>query len=131
MNSIVYLAAVTSCQKTSTAATITGSVILLAVIGGIVAAVIANANARSKLAAANTELAYLRPENARLHQWVASMTGSPVHDAYSSGYTTGPPRPSQWHPDPSGRHQHRLWDGAQWRDQVSDDGVISIDPVDR
>ena len=130
MNAIVYLVATTSCQKTSTAATITGSVILLAIVGGIVAAVIVNANARRKLTAANAEIAYLRPENARLQQWVASMTGSPVHDAYSSGYMAGPPRPLQWHPDPSGRHQHRLWDGTQWSDQVSDDGVISTAPVD-
>jgi len=131
MNAIVYLVATTSCQKTSTAATITGSVILLAIIGGIVVAVIANASARRKLTAANAELAYLRPENARLQQWVGSMSGSPVHDAYSSGYMTGSARPSQWHPDPSGRHQHRLWDGTQWSDQVADDGVISTDAVDR
>ena len=130
MNSIAYLVATTSCQKTSTSATITGSVILLAIVGGIVVLVIANANARSKLGTANAELAYLRPENARLQQWVASVTGAPVHDAYSSGYMTGSVRPAQWHPDPSGRHQHRLWDGTQWSDQVSDDGVISTDPVD-
>jgi uncharacterized protein YxjI len=37
--------------------------------------------------------------------------------------------PAQWHPDPTGRHQHRYWDGAQWTDHVSDNGATSIDPV--
>lgn len=34
-----------------------------------------------------------------------------------------------WHPDPSGRHQLRYWDGATWTDQVSDNGQQSTDPV--
>ena len=34
-----------------------------------------------------------------------------------------------WHPDPTGRHQLRYWDGAQWSHHVSDNGVSSIDPV--
>jgi hypothetical protein len=28
-----------------------------------------------------------------------------------------------WHPDPSGRHQYRWWDGEHWTTTVSDDGV--------
>ena len=38
--------------------------------------------------------------------------------------------PPGWHPDPSGRHQHRFWDGSGWTDQVSDEGVTSTDPID-
>ncbi len=34
-----------------------------------------------------------------------------------------------WQPDPTGRHHYRWWDGAQWTDQVSVDGVVSTDPV--
>lgn len=34
-----------------------------------------------------------------------------------------------WHPDPSGRHQHRFWDGATWTEQVADDGVTARDPL--
>ncbi|MXZ76797.1 MAG: RDD family protein [Acidimicrobiia bacterium] len=30
---------------------------------------------------------------------------------------------SSWEPDPTGRHQYRWWDGEQWTDQVSDDGI--------
>jgi hypothetical protein len=34
----------------------------------------------------------------------------------------------QWQPDPTGRHQHRYWDGATWTDQVADAGGQSTDP---
>jgi hypothetical protein len=37
--------------------------------------------------------------------------------------------PARWHPDPSGRHDHRYWDGTQWTDHVADAGVASNDPV--
>ena len=38
--------------------------------------------------------------------------------------------PAQWYADPSGRHTHRYWDGAQWTGHVADDGRTSEDPVD-
>ena len=34
-----------------------------------------------------------------------------------------------WHPDPSGRHQLRYWDGQAWTDSVSDNGQQSTDPL--
>lgn len=34
-----------------------------------------------------------------------------------------------WHPDPSGRHQFRYWDGSRWTEQVSTQGVAGTDPV--
>ncbi len=34
-----------------------------------------------------------------------------------------------WHPDPSGRHEHRYWDGQAWSDQVSDSGTVTSDPL--
>jgi uncharacterized protein (AIM24 family) len=34
-----------------------------------------------------------------------------------------------WHPDPTGRHELRYWDGSQWTDHVSDQGVQSTSPV--
>jgi uncharacterized protein YxjI len=37
--------------------------------------------------------------------------------------------PANWHPDPTGRHHHRYWDGVQWTEHVSDNGVTSRDPV--
>ena len=37
--------------------------------------------------------------------------------------------PPAWHPDPQGRHQLRWWDGQQWTDHVSSNGVAGTDPV--
>lgn len=33
-----------------------------------------------------------------------------------------------WQPDPTGRFQHRYWDGHQWTEHVSNAGVASTDP---
>lgn len=40
-----------------------------------------------------------------------------------------PPVPAQWAADPHGRHQHRWWDGTRWTEHVSNDGVVTADPV--
>ena len=37
--------------------------------------------------------------------------------------------PPAWHPDPTGRHQLRYWDGRTWSAHVSDDGVVGADPL--
>jgi hypothetical protein len=34
-----------------------------------------------------------------------------------------------WHPDPSGRHELRWWDGSRWTEQVSDGGRQGIAPL--
>lgn len=34
-----------------------------------------------------------------------------------------------WLPDPTGRHEYRLWDGERWDDQVADGGNTSYDPI--
>jgi hypothetical protein len=36
---------------------------------------------------------------------------------------------SGWHPDPTGRHQYRWWDGTVWSDAVADQGVERRDPI--
>ena len=38
--------------------------------------------------------------------------------------------PAAWHPDPTGRHAHRYWDGAAWTPHVADDGRLALDPID-
>ena len=38
--------------------------------------------------------------------------------------------PASWQPDPTGRHDHRYWDGTQWTDHVADAGVAGTDPYD-
>lgn len=39
------------------------------------------------------------------------------------------PAAGAWHPDPSGRHELRYFDGAAWTDHVSDQGVAATDPL--
>lgn len=34
-----------------------------------------------------------------------------------------------WHPDPTGRHEYRYWEGGAWTDDVSDGGATSVDPI--
>ena len=38
--------------------------------------------------------------------------------------------PANWHPDPTGRHELRYWDGSAWTEHVSDHGITGTDPVD-
>jgi ABC-type sugar transport system permease subunit len=38
--------------------------------------------------------------------------------------------PPGWFPDPTGRHDHRWWDGAEWTAHVADAGVAASEPVD-
>lgn len=37
--------------------------------------------------------------------------------------------PPGWHPDPCSRHEMRYWDGQAWTHHVSNQGVVSSDPV--
>ena len=34
----------------------------------------------------------------------------------------------RWNVDPSGKHQYRYWDGAEWTDHVAQNGTFSTDP---
>jgi uncharacterized protein YxjI len=36
--------------------------------------------------------------------------------------------PPDWYPDPSGRHEHRYWDGSKWTEHVASHGRQSVDP---
>ena len=40
-----------------------------------------------------------------------------------------PPPGARWAPDPTRRHELRLWDGQQWTDAVSDRGIAGSDPL--
>ncbi|TMK53496.1 MAG: DUF2510 domain-containing protein [Actinobacteria bacterium] len=37
-------------------------------------------------------------------------------------------QPADWYPDPSGRHEHRYWDGSRWTEHVASHGRQSVDP---
>ena len=40
------------------------------------------------------------------------------------------PAPFGWYPDVTGRHHYRYFDGKYWSDQVADDGLVSLDPLE-
>src|SRR5690242_6343113 len=42
-----------------------------------------------------------------------------------------PSSPAGWYPDPTGGHQLRYFDGAQWTVHVADNGAQSTAPVTR
>jgi hypothetical protein len=65
------------------------------------------------------------PESARIMQGVAPP---PVHPVVPVVAARSGPAPS-WHPDPTGRHEHRFWDGEAWSEHVSDAGQIATDPL--
>lgn len=37
--------------------------------------------------------------------------------------------PAAWHPDPTGTHEYRWWDGSRWTEHVADGGQASVDPL--
>lgn len=38
--------------------------------------------------------------------------------------------PAAWHPDPTGKHELRYWDGSRWTEHVADAGVQGTDPLE-
>ena len=45
--------------------------------------------------------------------------------------TDHPPAfPPGWYPDPTGRHDHRWYDGARWTDHVGDGGRAGMDALE-
>jgi hypothetical protein len=38
-------------------------------------------------------------------------------------------QPADWYPDPAKRHQYRYWDGWNWTGHVSNNGVVTQDPI--
>ena len=57
--------------------------------------------------------------------WFVFLRGRWAHQG-----TTALPAPgSGWHPDPTGRHALRYWDGSAWTAHVSTNGVASSDPM--
>ncbi len=53
----------------------------------------------------------------------APAANPPVQDAAPVA------NPPAWHPDPTRRHELRWWDGQAWSGSVSDNGVVTTDPV--
>jgi actin-like ATPase involved in cell morphogenesis len=60
----------------------------------------------------------------------ASLTRTAAAATAVTGVAALPhPAAAGWEPDPTGRHQHRYFDGTAWTDDVADAGGASRDPL--
>jgi hypothetical protein len=96
-----------------------GGIILLVLIGAIALFAILYGQAHNKLTRANAELAFLRPAFQQLQGAASTVAWSPPTRAMNAG----------WHPDPTERHEYRLFNGYTWDDDVADAGVVAKDPL--
>jgi hypothetical protein len=90
-----------------------GIFIVLLIGGGIVSAIVSSGKG------VEDEHAEPAPEP------VAAPAAAP---AAAAAYPP-PPTPAGWKPDPTGRHRDRYWNGSDWTADVSDDGIVSKDPL--
>jgi len=67
-----------------------------------------------------------RPVSPYTKAWVAPHARVGPIAAVSPSEEAAPPA---WHPDPSGRHELRYWDGRTWSEHVSDAGVAGVDSL--
>ena len=66
---------------------------------------------------------------------VAAQVAIPAHVAASPSMPVpapvpvpaAPAVPAGWQPDPSGKYQHRWWDGQRWTSSVSTNGIAGTD----
>lgn len=52
-----------------------------------------------------------------------------IATALASAAPVPAPQAGAWHPDPSGRHELRWFDGQQWTESVNDAGATGTDPL--
>jgi hypothetical protein len=57
----------------------------------------------------------------------ATMPADPTAAPTEASESLASTQPA-WHPDPSGRHEARWWDGVRWTEHVQDQGRPSVDP---
>ena len=69
------------------------------------------------------------PRGVELRSDVTDRYAAQLAAAGKTSASGGTP-PADWYPDPSGRHQHRYWDGAAWTDHVASGGSQSVDHLD-
>jgi hypothetical protein len=54
---------------------------------------------------------------------------SSEHDIGGATRRTLVTSPAAWLPDPTGKHDHRWWDGERWTEHVADAGTAATDPL--
>lgn len=57
--------------------------------------------------------------------WFVFSPGRMTHEGTVAMTAPG----AGWHPDPSGRHSLRYWDGSAWSPHVSNNGVVTTDAM--
>lgn len=78
------------------------------------------------------EIISIIAEYARRVTAPAGSSGGFDVERYRIFYRVRTPKPDKpdWYDDPTGRFDHRYWDGTAWTDSVSKQGVPSQDPMD-
>lgn len=59
----------------------------------------------------------------------AAVLQQPAVAAEPVAVVQQPAVPAGWYADPTGRHQYRWWDSAQWTTSVHNNGVTSVETV--
>jgi Domain of unknown function (DUF4328)/Protein of unknown function (DUF2510) len=97
--------------------------LMLVVIGQIllVAAALAGVGVINQLTQRQEEAAATLGAAAGGYGWAPAPPGTVAPSAATS--------PAAWHPDPTGRNDHRYWDGTRWTEHVSRGGRQMEDPV--
>jgi hypothetical protein len=52
-----------------------------------------------------------------------------LHNAATATATTRATASAGWYADPCAHFDYRFWDGTQWTDHVSREGLVSVDPI--
>ena len=61
------------------------------------------------------------------HDDVPQMTQAVAAPQVSTPVPPPPGTPAGWLADPSGRHEHRYWDGSRWTEHVTTAGEQTTD----
>ena len=69
------------------------------------------------------------PRGVELRSDVTDRYAAQLAAAGKTSASGGTP-PADWYTDPSGRHQHRYWDGTAWTNHVANSGIQSVDHLD-
>jgi hypothetical protein len=64
----------------------------------------------------------------RIRELERRLGGAIVEQGTIAGGAPAQLPPAGWHPDPTGRHEQRYWDGSQWTANIADAGQPSVDP---
>jgi len=111
---------------------------LLTWIGWIIAAFLRRTPEAKRGAMTHTHIAAMSPPYRPMTSGPAPARASARSLVPPAAHTTGRPQESiasttagaaRWHPDPSGRFEHRYWDGSRWTNTVSRGGQQMVDPL--